>query len=275
MAKGLLSENEIDRQAYALAERQFALVQEVLPVSAVETLAQEVVRRLAFRMPRSAMIDSMPSQQEVDRLCAALLSTEEVAGDRIILAARRDGASAEIIYLGYVAGAARKLGTMWEEDRVSFVEVTLATSRLYRIIRGLRHILDSASLHGAAERHVLFALVPGDTHTLGIEMATDLFRRDDWDAELSVGETHDEVVARTERDRFQSVVLVAHSERSLPNLISLVLALRITQPLAHLVVAGNIVDLREDVGTLVGADDVIPEIQSAVERLRAIIAADK
>ena len=272
MAKMPLSDDEVDRGAYVLAERQFQLVQQVLPQKAVATLAQEVVRRLAFRMPRGISGDASPTEKDIDRLCAALLSADEIAGDRIILNARRDGASAEVIYLGYVAGAARQLGRMWEEDRASFAEVTLASSRLYRIIRGLRRFLDRAALQDAVDRHVLFALVPGDTHTLGIEIATDLFRRDGWDAELSIGENVDDIVARTEQDRFQSMVLVAHSERSLPNLISLVLALRIAQPMAHIVVAGTIVALRDDVNILVGADDVIPDIETAVERLRAIVA---
>jgi methanogenic corrinoid protein MtbC1 len=271
MAKKPLPEDQLDAQAYARATRQFQLVQKVLPQDAVERLAQEVVRRLNFRMPRNAAIAGFPDAEQISRLCAALLSPDDAAGDRIILAARQDGASPEVIYLGYVAGAARRLGVLWEEDQVSFAEVTVASSRLYRIIRGLRHVLDAAALKQGVDRHVLFALVPEDTHTLGIEMATDLFRRDGWDVEMSVGEDHDQIVSRTENERFQSVVLVAHSESTLPNLISLVLALRITQPMAYIVVAGNIVSQRDDVGDLVGADDVIVEIETAAERLRAII----
>jgi len=186
----------------------------------------------------------------------------------------RQGASADVIYLGYVAGAARRLGTMWETDEISFAQVTVATSRLYRIIRGMRHVIDNAAFGQVADRHVLFALVPGDTHTLGIEIASDMFRRDGWDVEMSVGETQDELVARSANERFQSVVLVAHSEQSLPSLISIVLALRITQPMAYIVVAGNIVGIRDDVSALVGADDAIPEIETAIERLRAIISSD-
>jgi len=273
MAKKPLQDGQLDSEAYNSAERQLRLVQKVLPQPAVERLAQEVVRRLRFRMPRNAQSADFPNDAQIDRLCTALLSSDDAAGDRIIMAARKQGASAEVIYLGYVAGAARKLGKLWEDDQVSFAEVTVGSSRLYRIIRGLRHVLDAASLKQGADRHVLFALVPGDDHTLGIEMATDMFRRDGWDVVLSVAEDHDQIIARTEDERFQSIVLVANSERTLPHLISLVLALRITQPIAHIVVAGNIVAQRDDVGALVGADDVIADIETAVARLRGIIAS--
>jgi len=60
MANEPLSEEELDKQAYADAERQFELVQKVLPRHAVEALAQEVVRRLSFRLPRNVTLDGMP-----------------------------------------------------------------------------------------------------------------------------------------------------------------------------------------------------------------------
>ena len=40
-------------------------------------------------------------------------------------------------YLEYLALAARKLGKWWEEDRVSFLDVTLGTGRIYAIIRAV------------------------------------------------------------------------------------------------------------------------------------------
>lgn len=267
-------DRELDQEAYEQAEEHFRLVQTRLPQDAVETVAREVVRRLAFRLPRNLSAGHMPTEEEIDLLCEALLSTDEVAGDRIILAARRDGIEPENIYLGYVAGAARRLGVMWEEDCVSFLQVTMASGKLYRIIRGLRHVLDNSLNLAGPEKRSLFALVPDETHTLGIEIATDVFRRQGWDVEMVMGEPHDAIIAMTEQHRFRSVVLVAHSERMLAPLISLVLAIRITQPMAYIVVAGNIVDQVDDVSTLVGADDVIPDIETAVGRLGAIIDFD-
>lgn len=272
MAKLPLRDKEMDKQAYAHATRQFQLVQEVLPPQAVAKLAHEVVRRLTSRLPRDPDAIALPSDEQIDHLCAALLSAEDDAGDRIIMDAYRAGASARTIYLGYVASAARQLGTFWVEDKVTFAEVTVASSRLYRIIRGLRHVIEGVTPEKGVDRHVLFALVPGDVHTLGIQMASDLFRREGWDVEMSVAEDHDQIIARTELERFQSVVVVGHSEHTLPNLISLVLAVRITQPMAHIVVAGNIVSFHDDIVDLVGADDVIDDIETAVEKLRTIVA---
>lgn len=271
MARGPIDNDALDRSAYEAADAHFRRVHKALPKKAVEDVAREVVRRLAFRMPRSAAPDHMPASEEIEMLCADLLGQDETAGDRFVLNARRDGTSPEVIYMGYVAGAARRLGVMWEEDRVSFLEVTLATGRLYRIIRGLRHVIDPGwtQING---KPTLFALAPDETHTLGIEIATDFFRRDGWDVELSVGEDHDTIVQRTEENRFQAIVLVANSEGMVAALVRLVLALRITQPMAKIVLAGNIVEQVPDVDALAGADASIADIETAVDTLREILA---
>ena len=274
MAKGPFEDGKLDRTAYRQADAQFRAVQQSLPEDALRRVAEEVVRRLAFRLPRHIDPDHQPTQEEIDRLCFALVSSDEVAGDRIIFAARRDGVPPEVIYLSYVAGAARRLGVMWEEDRLSFLEVTLASGRLYRIIRGLRQVLDATLLNDAHDRHVFFALAPDDSHTLGIEIATDLFRRRGWDVDLSVGDTLEEIVTQTEGSRYAAVVLVAQSDKHLPDIIALVLALRISQPMAHVLVAGNIVHEVAEVGTLVGADAVLPKLETAVDGLAALIDAE-
>jgi methanogenic corrinoid protein MtbC1 len=271
MAKSPLDDNAFDRSAYTRADRQFRLAGKRLPPESVESLAREVVRRLAFRMPHKIDRSAQPSKEEIQRLCAALLSPDEGAADAFILEVRRDGVAVDVIYLCYVAGAARRLGEMWDKDEISFLEATLACGKLYRIIRGLRHVIAPGITGDRDEWPAMFALVPGETHTLGIEIATDIFRREGWDVDMSVGRTHDELIAQSEKRSYQAIVLIANSDGMLEPLARLVLALRISQPLAHIVVAGNILDHYPDIGDIVGAEAVIKEIETAISTLRDII----
>ncbi len=274
MARAPMDAGAFDRSEYDRADQQFRLAEQKLPATAVEAIAQEVVRRLAFRMPRTVRKEDLPTPSEIDLLCAALLSSDEQAADKIILSARRDGVTIDTIYLGYVAGAARQLGEMWEDDRVSFVEVTLASGRLYRVIRGLRHVVARTLGEDRQQYPALFALVPGETHTLSIEMATDLFRREGWEVDLAVGQSHDEIVQRSETHQYQAIVLVAHSDRMIEPLARMILALRISQPLAHVLVAGNILTHFPDIKDLVGADAVVKDIETATETVRAVLESD-
>lgn len=275
MAKTSLDDGVFDRSAYNNATRQLRLVETELPQNAVSSLAREVVRRLAFRMPRHENVADLPTQSEIDLLCAALLSADDTAADQFIFAARRDGVDIGAISRGYVAGAARKLGQMWDDDRISFIDVTLACGKLYGIIRGLRHVLAPQIVQGRETRPALFALVPGETHTLGIEIATDHFRRDGWDVDMLMGLDHDALVSEADLRHYEAIVLVANSDRMLEPLTRLSLALRITQPLAHIIVAGGILDHHPDILHLVGAEAVMADLDSAIATLRDVLGPAK
>lgn len=274
MANAPMDDYAFDRSEYRRADRHFRLVGEKLPEEAVSALAREVVRRLAFRMPHALKKEDMPTLSDIEQLCGALLSKTDDAADNFILSARRDGVALEAIYLGYVAGAARRLGEMWDNDDISFIDVTLACGKLYRIIRGLRHVIAPGILSDRDDWPAMFALVPGETHTIGIEIATDVFRREGWDVDMMVALDHDTLIEQSERRNYKAIVLVANSDGMLEALARLVLALRISQPLAHVIVAGNILDHHTDINDVVGADAVMKDMKTAVGTLRKIIALD-
>lgn len=271
MAQAPMNDDAFDRVAYEEADQQFRSVSENLPRQAVQSLAREVVRRLEFRMPRAVKKEELPSPNEIDALCEALLSSNDRAADDLIVTARRDGVRVEVIYLGYVAGAARRLGEMWDNDEISFLEVTIACGKLYRMIRALRHVVAPAIIQDRDERPAMFALVPGETHSLGIEIATDIFRREGWDVDMMVGLDHDTLVERADTRSYRAIVLVANSDTMLEPLARLVLALRISHPLSHLVVAGHILDHHPDISTIIGADAVMKDIETAVGRLQEVM----
>lgn len=271
MVKEAVNFRVFDRSEYRKADKYFRTAGENLPREAVNDLAREVVRRLAYKMPRTVRKEDLPNPSEIDLLCSALMAPDDRAAERFILAARRDGVDLDVIYLGYVVGAARRLGKMWDEDKVSFIDVTLACGKLYRIIRGLRHVIAPDIMKGKEEAPALFALAPGETHTLGIEIATDVFRREGWDIDMLVGLNHDTLVDQADRRAYRAIVLVANSDKMIEPLARLVLALRISHPLAHLVVAGNIQNAHPEIIDLVGADAVIKDINTAVQDLGHII----
>ena len=142
-------------------------------------------------------------------------------------------------------------------------------------LRGLRHVLAPQIIQGRETRPALFALVPGETHTLGIEIATDHFRRDGWDVDMLMGLDHDAMVAEADLRHYEAIVLVANSDRMLESLTRLSLALRITQPLAHIIVAGGILDHHPDILRLVGAEAVMADLDSAIVILRDVLGPAK
>jgi methanogenic corrinoid protein MtbC1 len=271
MAKASVSEKAFDSLEYKRADRQIRLVNRNLPEHAVSELAREVVRRLAFRMPNAETARNLPSDDEIAALCDALLTANDRAADEFILNARKEAADIEVIYLSYIAGAARRLGQLWHDDEISFMDVTLACGKLYRIIRGLRHVIAPSIVKDRDEWPAMFALVPGETHTLGIEIATDIFRREGWDVDMMVGLDHDTLVEKSDYRTYRAIVLVANSDRMIEPLARLVLALRISHPMSHIVIAGNILDHYPNISSLVGSDAVIRDIETAVTKLQDVL----
>ena len=87
--------------------------------------------------------------------------------------------SVECIHEQILGSIAVELGERWLRDEISFVDVHLGVLQLESIAQTVRLTVpsnDTGSLVRAA-----FAATPGDQHTFGVSMATQLLNRRSWD----------------------------------------------------------------------------------------------
>ncbi len=238
------------------------------PLYLLAGLAHEVVRRIACRESAPDALPRRPSAEKVEELCLALMSGEGGASAEDIIAALSNNTSREVIYLQYLAAAARMLGDWWTEDRASFIEVTAATGRIFELLRKMTITPHPAS--NPRELTVIFASVPGEQHTLGIRMAADLFRGDGWEIALKIGLSQEELVAEIEKLPRCIVGLSIGGRHSLDKLSGLVEALHTHCPQAAIVVSGQgIEDIRPRLSAM-GLDGVAGEINEAKEHISAL-----
>ncbi|MEO1195426.1 MAG: cobalamin-dependent protein [Pseudomonadota bacterium] len=227
-SKGLL----VDPAAYSDTSEKLNALKAKLPGGAVVNLAREVLNRLANQVPEGSV------DPRVVDLAQALVDPDAALSFSMIESMHAKGASIETLYLRVLAPAARHLGEMWERDEVSFADVTLGTARIYGLIRAMNttEIVPTS----IDEPHALFLSVPGETHTLGVRMAADLFRRHGWDIELLSGVDHDAVVERFIASDHWHVGISAGNDLSLAALARLILALRAERPGVRILVAGRV-----------------------------------
>lgn len=243
----------------------------LLPDAAVHQLAEEVVTQLVTRLYPARDPARAPSPVEVERMCNALLSDDPSAAARIVRRAREEGAPLATVYLGHLAEAARLLGQRWEEDRVSFLAMSVAAGRIFDIMRDLRLDIGAPRAGSASlERLALFATVPGERHTLGITMAADLFRSRGWRIDLRTDLGHEELIDGARGMPYRVIGLSAGHPGMIPALARLVVALRITHPQSRIVLSGQIVSLEPDVNLLIGADDVAADSEAAMALLQKL-----
>jgi len=123
---------------YKRSQARIRRLKKSLPEDLVANLAREVIMRVASK---DQVLDHVPyeaSPEALEVLCDALLSDDDKSASGIISDLRADGVRAEDIYLKQLAAAARVLGDKWVNDELSFSQVTVATGRMYAIMRSLR-----------------------------------------------------------------------------------------------------------------------------------------
>ncbi len=267
------SRPKLDRGAYVGAAGQLTTFYRALPKDAVRDLALEGFRRLAER--RNTLIDAPRADavgDTIERLCLALMSSDcddsIRAGEAIL-----DAHSVDDFYLIYLSGAAARLGQWWDRDQVSFVDVTVGLGRLHALVRSIEQPIRSRP-HKSGRKRAIFATVPGERHTLGVTMATDLFRRRGWHILLLVGLDHDTLVARIARADATALGVSAAGKHAALPLARLLVDLRIARPDCRVFVSGQIVTEARTLVESALPDGIAQSVEEAESLLSAFTSAD-
>lgn len=240
-----------------------------LPVSAVESLAREVLSRLPQQFGSHPSAAPAFTPDMIEELATALISGDNRAAGRLVSAQQDAGHSERSIYLVYLAEAARLLGKWWEADTVDFAQVTIGTARIYAILRVLAPLLRRTGTR-VSDKSSFLCSIPGETHTLGVRMACDLLRADGWTIDLAIGNTHDELMERIAKAQPEIIGLSAAGEHAMPGLAKLVMAIRICTPDASIFVGGHIVTGSADLIQLSGVDAMAVEFEESRAALQQL-----
>lgn len=231
-----------------------------LPPDTVTALAKEVIARLAGKAK-----NSKADPGTIVGLSKALVSADPEAAAALIEKHFARGLTIDAIYLEYLAPASEQLGEWWTSDKVSFAEVTVGTGRIYAIMRSLSRRIRPAPQ--TKEKSALFAMVPGDDHVLGLRMAIDLARDEGWEIEAHLATEHDALVDEITASGHLLVGLSAGSSHSFPNLVRLIVALRVSVPNIKIVLSGGILDKSQDKVQLLDADAIARTFEDAMSAL--------
>ena len=115
-----------------------------------------------------------------DRFARMVVSKEPDSLIAYVGTLLRDGISMEAIFLELLVPAARRLGDYWDEDSVSFADVTIGLGRLQQVVRALGYNNGSDIDSDRPSPTALFAPAPGEQHMFGLFIVEDSFRRAGW-----------------------------------------------------------------------------------------------
>ncbi|MFU8836189.1 MAG: hypothetical protein ACNA7F_13075 [Roseovarius sp.] len=174
-----------------------------------------------FRKVASNYIDNRPRNRDewVDRFCEALMSEAETSHHSVISALMAGGVSSQRFYQDYVPAAAHRLGEMWIADRASFIEVTLAASRLQALFRSGGEKREGNRLDRSIPlgQSVLLVIPAFEQHSLGAFVAADNFRRNGVWVRLCIGLDDRELAEVLRANRFSMVALSLAAWKTVEN----------------------------------------------------------
>ncbi len=181
----------------------------------------------------------------------------------------RRGLDLQTVLLQLLAPTARRLGQLWEADAIDFVDVTIGMSRLQTLIHRLT--LPLAPPADRPDRRLLLVPAPGEQHTFGLVMTSELFRREGWRVHGTASMEPRELTSLISSEWFDIIGFSLSCERLLEPLSSFIQVARRTSKnkSVRVMVGGGV--FAQDAARLacVGADLI------ALDAREALVLAEK
>ena len=210
---------------------------------------------------------------EIAELAELVLHDAPEPAEHFLDARRHRGLHLEDFYVGYLAPAARLLGELWEDDRLSFTQVTIGVGRLQQLQHRLSDSLEHDLPPRVNSRRILLASAPGEQHTFGLSIVASCFRTEGWDVAGGPGTDGTTLLEAVEEQWFDLVGLSISTDRHLDALSRLIRRARRASRNRSLgvVVGGPLLEHRADLARVTGADAAMTDATRAPAEARAVV----
>ena len=153
------------------------------------------------------------SQIESKNFCKSIINRDDQAQVDLIESLILRGISLDIIYEIFIPEAAKTLGVLWNESKISFVEVNMGAQRLQRLSRIYEKRYLGPMYLFPEGPEILLILPSQEIHTLGLITASGIFKKNWTNPFVAVGYTDEEIIQLIKLHNFKLIGLsVSNSE---------------------------------------------------------------
>ncbi len=172
----------------------------------------------------------------------------------------QSGVPMETIFVDLMIPAAQLLGDYWDDDNISFADVTIGLGRLQQVVRTLRWKPQEAEGPDHSAPSAIFAPVSSEQHTFGLFIVEESFRRAGWRTWIETSGLQDDAVEMVRHHWFDLIGLSAHSDCQTDELASTIAAIRKASRNRGLfvLVGGRLFIESPELVSVVGADATAP-----------------
>jgi methanogenic corrinoid protein MtbC1 len=204
-------------------------------------------------------------------ICAA---GDRAAADRLVARLRAEGHGADSVMVDLVGPAALLLGREWEDDRRSFVDVTLGLVLMHEIIHTMGYEYRDGPKQAGPVRRVMLASAPGSQHVLGLSIVSEFFRKAGWQVVLEVSPSSAELCHAVKNEWFDLVGLSVALDTQLSALPALIGQLKAAShnPAMPVLLGGPVFTLSMQQAERFGAAAICLDAREAVDTAIALVA---
>ena len=243
-------------------------------------IESQVVPRLVAdggtRLPRPvALQSSVAALGESVTAFAALLLHRTIDEALSFMAAAQDRRhTIEALYLGLITPTARHCGKLWEDDLMSFADVSIVSARLHQLL----HITSRYGIEtpcGVAGRDIVLLAQPGAQHRLGLSMVRAFFLKAGWRTCVAAPDTMLELAAITRENWFAVAGFAVTSSDELDAVRASIGAVRQASRNHRIgiIVGGPVLVEHPEYASQLGADSVALDGEDAVKQAEDLLVA--
>jgi methanogenic corrinoid protein MtbC1 len=202
------------------------------------------------------------------RFTDAILSGESRTASAIAFHAHDEGRPVQSVYLDIFEPALRKVGALWEANKISVAEEHMATAVVQSILPEFFSLIPAAEIERG---HVIVTGVQGELHGIGAHMIADMLQADGWTVRLLGPNTPPGGIVRLiERQRAGVLGMSAATLLSIPSVTELIEAVHqeFGRERPHIIVGGGAFRSLPDLWREIGADGYAPDLIAAVQTMR-------
>ena len=243
------------------------------------TIQAEILPRLSppppAATPASAeLAGGSPAQPDVEAFVRVILADDQPAARGIVQRIMAAPNGREALHRQLLTPAAWHLGRLWEQDLCDFMDVTLGTYRLDRLMKETEFADGQPAPLHRHQHHALLLPAPGEQHCFGIAMVAEVFRAGGWGVRTGAAVARDRLVRLVRYEWFDIVGLSISSQRCLAGIAACVRALRQASCNNRVLImlGGHAIIGHEERSLFLGADLAAADAYQALEDSNRMMA---
>lgn len=230
------------------------------------SLAAEVLESLAARRSHG---EGRMRPALLNRMIASVTAPVGHSTEALCLEFRRARVPMTDLADIYIPEVARHLGRAWEQDRVSFAEVTVGLSRLHIMLHEVQADWVADSADRTRMSATLLIVPPQEQHTLGAMILASQLRRKGVSVCIRIAPAMNDLSSLLADGRFDAAMVTLGSKDRLETCAKLVKTLKtMTKGLLSVAVGGAVVEESRDVLLDAGVDVVTNDVATVVKQFK-------